>query len=154
MYIRESSNTLERAESIYGPWEITMKLNSSSWTNGGLILAGSNYRSFSLKYSSITIPMGTFKGYLSSAAEDNWGQQYRTDDHEFYWKELFNFDIGLIWSKYYSYYDDKEDWYGPSIISKEITLTSYSIPLPDGTIRQGKVSYNEAENKYEIIKGF
>jgi PKD repeat protein len=137
VYIREKSKTLERAVSSSGPWETTMKLSGVTWNNGGLILAGSNYRTFSAKESQVTTPAGVFSGYLVGAEEDNWAEQYKTDDHEYSWKELFNLNIGLIWSKYYLYYDDKGDQYGPAIISKEISLTGYAVPLPDGTLLQG-----------------
>lgn len=137
IYIREKENILERAESATGPWETTMNFSVSSWTNGGLILAGSNYRAFSLKTSSKNTSAGSFSGYLVGAQEDNWGESYTTDDHEYFWKEFFNFNYGLIWSEYYSYYDDKADMYGPSETRKEVTLTGYSIPLPDGTVLEG-----------------
>jgi PKD repeat protein len=137
VYIRETATRLERAESPAGPWEISMNFSGSSWTNGGLIFAGSNYRAFSQKSSAVTTPAGVFSGYLVGAEEDNWGDTYKTDDHEYYWKELFNLDFGLIWSKYYIYFDDKGDQFGPSITSQEIALTGYAIPLPSGTLLAG-----------------
>lgn len=136
IYIKESSNGLDRSDSRSGPWKRAFQ-TFGTWTNGELIFAGSTSRTMSAGASAVTVPAGVFSGTLVGVSESNWGQAYRTDDHEYVWKELLNVSIGIVWSKHYTYFDDKGDMYGPAIKRQELSLTGYAIPLPDGTISRG-----------------
>ena len=131
IYVREINGVLERSDYSNGPWKTALNPSSSSWTNGGLLFAGSPSYRFYLSSTSVTVPAGTFSGYKSKAEEDNWGESYTSDNHEYTYEEVFSPGIGLIYSKKYTYFNDTANWQvGPNIIQVIISLTDFGIDDP------------------------
>ncbi len=131
IYVREINGVLERSDYSNGPWKTALNPSSSSWTNGGLLFAGSPSYRFYLSSTSVTVPAGTFSGYKSKAEEDNWGESYTSDNHEYTYEEVFAPGIGLIYSKKYTYFNDTTNWQvGPNIIQVIISLSDFGLEDP------------------------
>jgi hypothetical protein len=116
-----------------GPWKVVLKENSSSWNDGRFLFAGfvDTRTSLTPVYSQIT-PAGTFDGFLTKAAENNFDEKYAIERFENVSEEIFNLDVGLIYSRRYNYFNDGEIFTpGPYIFSQVLTLTSVTIADPD-----------------------
>ena len=139
-----SGGILKISESSYSLSKTALDKSKDSWTGYMFFFAGkSSSGTITKSYSSKTTDAGTLSGYLVKHQKDNWGENYVDTRYEIKEEELYNDEVGVIYSYTYKYTDFLDCWYCPVYIKEmKIELKGYYIELADGTIKTGGSGYN------------
>ncbi len=134
IYLRDTDDGLERAESSSGPWHTVYEKNTGSWSNGWFIFAGTPGKTTQLSAGQVSVPAGDFQSIHVKAHYDNRGQQYAMEIFDNDWVEDIHPTLGLLKTYRYSYYHNKDpQWPLPMTSIFTVELAGYNIMMPDGS---------------------